>query len=228
MFFLVLVADSYIPCFILLLLPNVSRCFIRCPLWCLQLLDRCPWSRMCPWHRRCYRMDYTDCHFRAAPRRDRDGTRRIIPISTLPKTNISPVQMAVFNRNLRDSRGPQFSGAFAVSFRESKWWIHFICMVGKSPHFICMVGKSPKYCCYQMASKMAAYKWGTPIRTTFWFTVPRFYRHWWCRDRAMRLVNFVSKKIPKSGYRGTNGTIGIDLPILGWLEKNGWVPPFQQ
>ena len=67
--------------------------------------------------------------------------------------------------------------------------------------------------------KMAAYKWGTPIRTTFWFTVPWFYRHWWCRDRAPRLVKFCIEKIPKSGYRGTNGTIGIDLPILGWLDK---------
>ena len=58
---------------------------------------------------------------------------------TLPKTNSSPLKMMVFNRNLQTSRGPPFSGAFAVSFREGiwvlSWWIqaplHNACSVTK-------------------------------------------------------------------------------------------------
>ena len=41
---------------------------------------------------------------------------------TLPKTNSLPLKPVVFNRDLLFQRGPPFSGAFAVSFREGSFW----------------------------------------------------------------------------------------------------------
>jgi len=64
-----------------------------------------------------------------------------------------------------------------------------------------------------MASKNGViFKWGTPIRTTFWFTVP-----WFSSAIGGAEIELRSSRSP--GIAGTNGTIGIDLPILGWLDK---------
>ena len=43
------------------------------------------------------------------------------------KLTFSPLRMVVSNRNLQTSRGPLFSGAFAVSFRGCKDHDHHIC-----------------------------------------------------------------------------------------------------
>ena len=45
------------------------------------------------------------------------------PEGTLPETNELPLKMMVFNRNLRDSRGPLFSGAMFLTSRELNRWI---------------------------------------------------------------------------------------------------------
>ena len=45
-----------------------------------------------------------------------------VKIKTLPKTNSSPLKMVVFKSGISFSRGPPFSGAFAVSFREGNIW----------------------------------------------------------------------------------------------------------
>ena len=47
-----------------------------------------------------------------------DGRSYLSKVDTLPETNMSTLKMVLSNAGISFSRGPPFSGALAVSFRE--------------------------------------------------------------------------------------------------------------